>query len=157
MLVKQWMTTEPLAVQAKDSLMHARVLMKRHTIRHLPVLSGDRIVGVLSDRDLRDYTPSHCSSLDVFELHYLIAKLTVDDAMTPRPVTVGPDETVTRAGELMLKKRIGCLPVEEGGRLVGILTESDLVRALVAAENQVPFEQAASLAGPEVSQSDAEC
>lgn len=136
MFVKEWMTKDPMSVQAKDSLLHARVLMKKHRIRHLPVVAGETVVGVLSDRDLRDYTPSNCTSLDVFEMHYLIAKLTVDDAMSPRPVTISPEDPVTRAAELMLKKRIGCLPVESGGRLVGILTESDLLRALVAVENQ---------------------
>lgn len=157
MFVKEWMTTEPLAVQAKDSLMHARVLMKRHSIRHLPVLAGERIVGVLSDRDLRDYTPSNCTSLDVFEMHYMIAKLTVDDAMTPRPVTIGPDEPVTRAADLMLKKKIGCLPVEVGGRLVGILSESDLLRALVAVETRMTALPLAKAGGLERATGDVEC
>jgi acetoin utilization protein AcuB len=134
MYVKDWMTPDPMTVEAKDSLMHARVLMKRHSIRHLPVLSGDRIVGLLSDRDLRDYTPSHCTSLDVFEMHYLIAKLTVDDAMTPRPVTIAADAPIAEAGDLMLKKKIGSLPVVLDGKVVGILTETDLIRALVATE-----------------------
>lgn len=137
MQVKDWMTRSPLTVEAKDSLMHARVLMKRHAIRHLPVVAAGRVVGVLSDRDLRDYTPSFCTSLDVYEMHYMISKLTVDDAMTPHPVTVGPDSVIASAGELMLNKKIGCLPVLKDGELVGILTESDLIRALVSSENRL--------------------
>lgn len=137
MLVQDWMTGDPLMLQAKDSLMHARVLMKRHCVRHLPVLSGGRLVGVLSDRDLRNYTPSYCSTLDVYEMHYMIAKLTVDDAMTPRPVTVTPETTMARAGELMIKKRIGSLPVEKDGKVVGILTETDVIRALVSTDARI--------------------
>ena len=136
MFVKDWMTASPISVDSKDSLMHARALMKRHTLRHLPVLSAGRVTGVISDRDLRDYTPSFCTALDVYEMHYMIAKLTVDDAMTAHPVTVSPELPIAAAGELMLKKKIGCLPVESGGMLVGILTESDLIRALVSSEQR---------------------
>src|SRR5687768_14986927 len=117
MLVKQWMTADPMALRVDDNLLHARSLMKRHAVRHLPVLDGQRIVGIVSDRDLRDYTPSHCTSLDVYELHYLISKLTVADVMKRRPVTVGPEDAVATAGRLMLEKRIGCLPVENDGKL----------------------------------------
>lgn len=137
MLVKEWMTADPLTLQAKDSLMHARVMMKRHSVRHLPVLSGTQLVGLLSDRDLRNYTPSYCSTLDVYEMHYMISKLTVDDAMTPRPVTVAPETTMARAGELMIKKKIGSLPVEKDGKVVGILTETDVIRALVSTDSRI--------------------
>ena len=135
MLVGEWMTKEPLCLQAKDSLMHARTLMKRHAVRHLPVLDGDRLVGLLSDRDLRNYTPSYCSTLDVYEMHAMISKLTVDDAMTPRPVTVTPETPMAQAGAIMLKKKIGSLPVERDGLVVGILTETDVIRALVSARS----------------------
>ena len=138
MLVRDWMTREPLCLQAKDSLMHARTLMKRHSVRHLPVLSGDHLVGLLSDRDLRNYTPSYCSTLDVYEMHAMISKLTVDDAMTPRPVTVTPETPMAQAGAVMLKKKIGSLPVEENGKIVGILTETDVIRALVSTEAPLP-------------------
>lgn len=137
MLVKDWMTRDPLTAEAKDGLMHARVLMKRHSVRHLPILSGGCLVGVLSDRDLRDYTPSFCTSLDVYEMHYMIAKLTVEDAMTPRPVSATPETSMARAGELMIKKKIGCLPVVSEGKVVGILTETDLIRALVSTEEKI--------------------
>lgn len=147
MLVKDWMTKTPLCLQAKDSLMHARALMKRHSVRHLPVLSGERLIGLLSDRDLRNYTPSYCSTLDVYEMHAMISKLTVDDAMTPRPITVTPETPMAQAGVLMLKKKIGSLPVEEDGRVVGILTETDVIRALVSAE--APTVAAAPCADPE--------
>lgn len=148
MLVNDWMTPSPLSVESKDSLMHARVLMKRHNLRHLPVLADGKVTGVVSDRDLRDYTPSYCTSLDVYEMHYMISKLTVDDAMTPHPVTVTPETPIFEAGELMLKKRIGCLPVEKDGKLVGMLTESDLIRALVTAERRLsPAPELAPAAG----------
>ena len=129
------MTKEPLCLQAKDSLMHARTLMKRHAVRHLPVLDGGRLVGLLSDRDLRNYTPSYCSTLDVYEMHAMISKLTVDDAMTPRPVTVNPETPMAQAGAILLKKKIGSLPVELDGLVVGILTGTDVIRALVSAQS----------------------
>jgi acetoin utilization protein AcuB len=136
MRVHEWMTPNPMTVRIDESLLHARTLMRRHGIRHLPVLDGETLVGVLSDRDLRDYTPSHCTTLDVFEMHTLIDKLTVADAMTPRPVTVDRGAPLAAAADALVRKRIGCLPVLSAGKLVGILSETDLIRALAATERQ---------------------
>lgn len=138
MLVKDWMTAAPATLHPSETLLHARSLMISHKVRHLPVVENGEIVGVLSDRDMRDYTPSFCTSLDVYEMHYLISRLTVHEAMTQRPVTIAPDEPIAKAGDLMLAKKIGSLLVAREGRLQGILTESDLLRALISAERREP-------------------
>lgn len=134
MLVKDWMTPDPQVLAMEDTLLHARTLMKRLDVRHLPVVSEGKIVGLLSDRDMRNYTPSYCSTLDVYEMHAMIAKLTVADVMTRRPVTISAEAPMAEAGALMLEKKIGSLPVEVDGNLVGILTETDVIRALISAD-----------------------
>lgn len=135
MLVKEWMTPDPQVLALEDTLLHARSLMKRLDVRHLPVVADGKLVGLLSDRDMRNYTPSYCSTLDVYEMHAMIASLKVEGAMTRRPVTTSPETPMAAAGALMLEKKIGSLPVEEDGKLVGILTETDVIRALVSADS----------------------
>ena len=135
MLVKEWMTPDPQVLALEDTLLHARSLMKRLDVRHLPVVADGKLVGLLSDRDMRNYTPSYCSTLDVYEMHAMIASLKVEGAMTRRPVTTSPETPMAAAGALMLEKKIGSLPVEKDGKLVGILTETDVIRALVSADS----------------------
>jgi acetoin utilization protein AcuB len=130
MLVKDWMMREPAYVTPEDSLLHAKQIMKRHGVRHLPVVRDGRVEGILTDRDVRDYTPSHCRSMDVFELGQVIDRLTVDEVMTRQPITVAPQMPVARAARLMLDNGFNGLPVVEHGRLVGIFTTSDALRVL---------------------------
>jgi CBS domain-containing protein len=131
MFVRDWMSKNPVTIQCGDSLLHAKALMQRYRIRRLPVLDGTRLVGILTDRDLRDNTPSHCTTLDVHELHSLIDKITVGDAMTRGPITVTPDTPIEEAARLMLTHKVGGFPVVEGGRVAGVITESDIFRMLV--------------------------
>ena len=132
MLVRKWMTPNPHRVQASDPISEAIHVMKENDIRHLPVMDGDRLVGIVSDRDLKEFSPSKATTLDVYELHYLLSKATVADAMRKDPLRVAPGDTIEKAAVLMHDNKIGCLPVVEAdGKLVGILTQEDVFEALV--------------------------
>ncbi len=132
MYVSDWMTKKVVILYPDDYLSDAIALMREHQIRHLPVMKNDRIKGMLSDRDIKEYTPSKASTLDVYELHYLLAKTRVSDVMKTRVITTTPDTPVEVAAMMLLDKNIGCLPVVgEAGRVIGIISDRDIFRALV--------------------------
>jgi acetoin utilization protein AcuB len=128
MLVRDWMTTTLVTVSPTDTLLLAKSLMAQHNIRRLPVVAARRLVGILTDRDLRDYTPSHCTTLDIFELHYMLDKMTVGEVMSTHLYTLEPSSTMEEAARLMYERKIGGLPVVNDRTLVGIVTESDIFR-----------------------------
>ncbi len=129
MRVKDFMTGSPISVPPSSPVADARELMGRHRVRHLLVLDGERLVGIVTDRDIRLNLPSPATSLSVWEINYLLAKLTVRDVMTKVLITTAPDQPVSEAVRLILEHRIGALPVLEAGRVVAIITETDLLRA----------------------------
>ncbi len=129
MHVKEWMSQPPITVPPSTAVYEARRLMEEKQIRHLPVVERDRLVGIITDRDIRLNLPSPATSLSIWEINYLLARLTVGEVMTKPVVTTEPDRPVEDAARLMLERRIGALPVVEDGRLVGIITETDLLRA----------------------------
>jgi acetoin utilization protein AcuB len=132
MLVKDWMTKDPITITDETSMMKAIHLMKQNRFRRLPVMHEGRLVGIVSDRDLKEASPSKATTLDVHELYYLLAELLVKDIMTRDPVTVAPDDTVEHAAQIMLENTISGLPVADGqGKVVGILTQSDVFRAFM--------------------------
>ena len=132
MLVRKWMSTEPTTIQVGEPLTRAILLMKDNGVRHLPVMDGKKLVGVVSDRDLKEYSPSAATTLDIYELHYLLAKATVKKVMRKNPQRVTPEESIERAALLMHDNGIGCLMVvDPKGTLVGILTHADVFEALV--------------------------
>jgi acetoin utilization protein AcuB len=131
--VRDWMRADPLVVQAKDSIERARGLCEEHRINQLPVVSGRSLVGIVTDRDLRDAFPSVAEEArDPERAHDETASVTVESVMSPRVLTVDADDSVARAAVVMQEERIGALPVVSAGRLVGIVTRHDLLRALVA-------------------------
>ena len=133
MLVKDWMSKDPVTINDDTSMMKAIHLMKQNRFRRLPVLHEGRLVGIVSDRDLKEASPSKATTLDVHELYYLLAELQVKDIMTRDPVTVATDDTVEHAAQLMLENTISGLPVvDDQGTVVGILTQSDVFRAFMA-------------------------
>jgi acetoin utilization protein AcuB len=132
-LVKDWMTRNPISTNRDTSLPEASRLMTDNGIRHLPVVEHGKLVGIVTWGDIREASASDATSLTVFELAYLLEKLPVGKIMTPRPITVTPTTTISRAAQLMMEHKIGGLPVVENGKLVGILTESDIFRMLVIA------------------------
>jgi acetoin utilization protein AcuB len=132
MLVKDWMSKDPVTINDDTSMMKAIHLMKQNRFRRLPVLHEGRLVGIVSDRDLKEASPSKATTLDVHELYYLLAELQVKDIMTRDPVTVSPEDSVERAAQLMLENTISGLPVVvDQGQVVGILTQSDVFRAFM--------------------------
>ena len=132
MLVKDWMSKDPITINDDTSMMKAIHLMKQNRFRRLPVLQEGRLVGIVSDRDLKEASPSKATTLDVHELYYLLSELQVKDIMTRDPITVSPDDTVEHAAQLMLENTISGLPAtDEKGAVVGILTHSDVFRAFM--------------------------
>jgi acetoin utilization protein AcuB len=136
MHVREIMTTAPITAAPSTTVVDAKALMARCHIRHLLVVEEGRLLGIATDRDIRLNLPSPATSLSVWELNYLLARLTVEQIMTKAVITVGPRDDARAAARLMLDHKIGGLPVVDGKRLVGIVTETDLVRAF--AEGTVP-------------------
>lgn len=133
LLVRDWMTPNPITVHPQSTLPHARKLMEKHRIRRLPVMEGDELVGIVTLGDIREAQPSDVRALHRYEMENLIELITVDAVMTPRPWTVSVDSTIAQAAALMLKHKIGGLPVMDGDRLAGIITETDFCRLLAQA------------------------
>jgi len=133
MLVQDWMTSKVITVDAGETLSEAINILKRNKIRRLPVLKDGQLVGIVSDRDIKEASPSKATSLDIWELHYLMSKIKVKDIMTRKPITIHPHETIEKAAIIMHDKKIGGLPVvTEEGELTGILTEQDIFDALIS-------------------------
>ena len=141
--VGDWMTRKLVTISPKQTLPAAHKLMKDYSIRRLPVVDAGQLIGILTLGDIREASPSDATSLSIFELNYLLAELTVDRIMTKDPITVTPATRLSEAAKLMLQHKIGGLPVLEGHKLVGIITESDIFRAYVRlAEGQNTLEAA---------------
>jgi len=131
MLVRALMTGAPITVPPDISIFEARRLMDGARIRHVLVALGGDLLGIVTDRDIRLNMPSQATSLSVWELNYLLAKVTVGEVMTRSVITVRPDLDAHDAAQIMLDHKIGALPVIDEGRLIGIVTETDLLRAFV--------------------------
>jgi acetoin utilization protein AcuB len=131
MLVEKRMKRDPVTVSPEDSFRHAMTLIRQKGIRHLPVVDEGQLVGILTDRDIRQASPSPATSLEIHELHYLLEKVRIREIMTKKVYTVTPATPIEEAARLMLTHRIGGLPVLDAGRLVGIITETDILTAFV--------------------------
>lgn len=131
-LVQDWMTPEVLTVTPDTTLPEAHQLMIERRLRRLPVVANGRVVGIVTRSDIRGAQPSSASSLSMWELNYLLARLKVEAIMTPDPKVVSPQTTIGDAARLMLEHKIGGLPVVDAdGHVVGIITESDIFRLVV--------------------------
>jgi CBS domain-containing protein len=132
------MTTPVISVAPAAPIRAAYNLMKDTGIRHLPVLSKDELVGILSIGDVREASPSDATTLSVWEMNYLWDKLTVERVMTTKVLTVNLNEPLVNAVRLMLEHKFSSLPVvDENHHLVGILTESDVFRLVIAESERV--------------------
>ena len=132
MFVHEWMTRDPQTVKRTTPVMEAMQMLREGGYRRLPVVDGARLVGIVTDRDLKDATPSKASTLSVYELNYLLSKLAVKEVMRSPVISVGPDDPVERAALLMETHKISGLPVVDGDELKGIITITDMLRAFVA-------------------------
>jgi len=131
MFVADWMTRQVVTVVPGDSVSHAMHAMRERGFKHLPVVRDGAVVGVISDRDIKTYSPSAATGLDIYEMNYLLAKATVQDAMGKHLVTTTADTPIEDAALVLFEKNIGCLPVVDGDVLIGIITDRDIFRALV--------------------------
>ena len=132
MNVAKRMMRNPVHVDENDSMKKAMDLLKEHEIRHLPVLKdGEKLVGIVSERDIKQASPSPATALEIREIYYLLDKVKVKQIMTRRPYTISSTAPIEEAALIMREKKIGCLPVVDGGKLVGILTETDILDAFI--------------------------
>lgn len=133
MLVQEWMTKEVITISPDTSMMKASRLMKDKKIRRLPVVDDDRkVVGIISDRDVKEASPSKATTLDMHELYYLLSELKVKDIMTKNPVCARENDSVEGVALTMMERGFGGMPVVgENNKLAGIITESDIFRVLV--------------------------
>ncbi|MHB0856538.1 MAG: CBS and ACT domain-containing protein [Anaerolineae bacterium] len=129
MLVKERMSSNPITVTPDTSLNDALRIMREAKIRRLPVVNKNgRLVGIVLERDLLYASPSPATSLSVYELNYLVSKITVDELMSRELITVEDDCPLEDAARIMVDNNVGGLPVMRGDKLVGMITESDLFK-----------------------------
>lgn len=131
MLVGERMSSPVVTLEPKTPISEALMLFRQRRIRRAPVVAHQRLVGIVSERDLLYASPSPVSSLSVWEMNYLLSKLTVDEVMTRQVVTVTEDTPIEEAARTMADRRIGGLPVMRGHEVVGIITETDLFKILL--------------------------
>ncbi|TAN38791.1 MAG: CBS domain-containing protein [Nitrospirae bacterium] len=131
MFVSDWMTRKVFTVAPDDGVAVAVKLIREKKIKHVPVVKDGKLKGIISDRDIRDFCPSQATTLDIYELHYLLARTKVREIMKEKVSTSSPDLPIEEAALLMLDRNIGCLPVIDEGRLAGIISDRDIFRALV--------------------------
>lgn len=133
MQIQEWMTRDVITVTPDTSLFKAAKLMKEHDIRRLPVVDDHkRLVGIVSDRDVKAASPSRATSLDMYELMYLLSEIKIRDVMTASPVSISPEQTVETVALLMQEKGFGGLPVVDAdNKVIGIITDHDIFKVFV--------------------------
>jgi len=130
MRIRDIMSTNVVAVDEKTSIHDARKIMKAHKIRRLPVMKKDKLIGLITEHMLLEASPSPATALSIHELNYLLAKMTVKDIMVKKPFTISPDMPPEDALQLGQEMGYGGFPVVENNKLVGVVTESDIVRLM---------------------------
>lgn len=133
MLVKNWMTKDVITINADDSMSDATKMLKEHHISRVPVMKNGKLVGIVTDRDLKRASASDASSLEIHELLFLLSKIKAKDIMTKNPITVPMDFTVEETAEILMKNKISGVPVvDEKKQVVGIITQNDIFKALIS-------------------------
>ncbi len=134
MLIRDWMSRDVISATPDMSMMRASKLMKTHSFNRLPVVDENNLlVGILSDRDIKEASPSKATTLDVHELYYLLAEIKVQSIMTKDVVAAKPDDTVEKAALIMLERDFTAMPVvDEHNTLVGIITDKDIFKVLLS-------------------------
>ncbi|MCR4432679.1 MAG: CBS domain-containing protein [Caldiserica bacterium] len=131
MFVKNHMTPNPITVEPNTPIFEALNLMKKHRIKQLPVVEDGKLLGLVTERDLLTVSPSPATTLSIYEINYLLSRMTVKEVMIKSPARISPDATIEEAAVIMREHRFGSLLVMEGENLVGIITESNLFEALI--------------------------
>ena len=133
MLVKNWMSKPAITIDANATMNDAIKLLKNHNIKMLPVMEKGKLVGVVTDRDLKRASASDATSLEIHELLYLISKIKIKEIMTKNPITVPLDYTIDETAEILLKNKISGVPVVDQYRdVVGTITQNDLFRIIIS-------------------------
>ncbi|MCC6957240.1 MAG: CBS domain-containing protein [Anaerolineales bacterium] len=131
MFVRSYMTVDPIYVSPDDNFHQAMHALRKNKVRHLPVLERGRLVGIVVEKDLLSNQPSPATTLSLYEIYSLLETLRIRQIMSRPVYTVEGDCPLEEAARIMVKHKISCLPVMEGEKLVGIITETDIFRALV--------------------------
>jgi CBS domain-containing protein len=131
MLVRDFMTTDVTSLQETDTLLDAAMVFVRSTLRHLPILRGKVLVGVITERDVKQYAPSILSGIRAEEYNQVMETTPLSRIMARDPITVAPTQSMFDAARTLTAKRIGCLPVVQDGELKGIITTTDMLRLLL--------------------------
>lgn len=131
--VDQWMTRNPYTIESDASIIEAMHLMKEKNIRRLPVTCSGKFCGLVTDLMIKSFTPGQSTSLDTWEVHYILAKATVKDAMNPHPLTISPDAPLSQAAQIIHDNKLNGLCVTDSNNsLVGLLTNTNLLEALIS-------------------------
>ena len=133
MLVQNWMSKSVVTIDVNDSMQDAIKQLKEHSIRMLPVMKKGKLVGIVTDRDLKKASASNATTLEIHELLYLLTKIKAKEIMTKNPITVPPDYTTEETAQMLLSFKISGAPVVNGGgQVVGTITQTDLLRVLIS-------------------------
>ena len=126
MIVKEVMRTNVICASSDTKATEVKNMMTENNVSKLPVVDNGKLVGIVTKNDLLKAEPSSATTLDMFEISYLLSKLTVKKIMNTKVISVGPNEVVEEAARIMVDNKISCLPVVDGDALIGIITKSDL-------------------------------
>jgi len=133
MLVKNWMSKKVITIDENDSMQDAINLTKQHKINMLPVMKKGKLIGVVTDGDLKKASASDATTLDVHELMYLISKIKIKDIMSKKPLTVPFDFTIEETASMLLENNISGAPVVDNDRqLVGVITQADIFKVILS-------------------------
>ena len=133
MLVENWMSKDVVTVDVDDSMQYATRLLKEHNIRGLPVMENGKLVGIVTDRDLKKASASDATTLEIHELLYMISRIKVKEIMTQDPITISVDSTIDEAAEVLLENKLSGAPVvDDKGQVVGIITQIDIFRVIIS-------------------------
>ena len=131
MFVGERMSRPVISVSPDAPIHEVLAMFRKEHIRRAPVMKTGKLVGIVSERDLLNASPSSATTLSVWELNYLISKVTVKDVMSKKVITVDQDTPIEEAARIMADRKIGGLPVTSGGKVVGMITETDLFKVLL--------------------------
>ncbi|MBA7675212.1 Inosine-5'-monophosphate dehydrogenase [subsurface metagenome] len=132
MLVGNWMTKDVISVDVNDSMQDAARLIRKHKIKRLPVMENGKLVGIVTDRDLKRASASDVTTLEIHELLFLISEIKISDIMTKDPITIPLDYTIDEAAQILLEHKLSGAPVvDDEGQVTGVITQTDIFRVLV--------------------------
>ncbi|GAB4424629.1 MAG: CBS and ACT domain-containing protein [Anaerolineales bacterium] len=131
MLVGERMSHPVITIPADMSVTEALAMFKRERIRRAPVVKGGKMVGIVSDKDLLNASPSPATSLSIWEMNYLLNKISVEDVMTKEVLSISEDTPIEEAARIMADSKVGGLPVMRDKHVVGIITETDLFKVFL--------------------------